>query len=154
MKLLRCLILPSAVINLLTAIATLIVTIVLNTSQGVFYPWLIAISIVFLINGIVFFFVENMSRRLEAVEERLGKQIDKAKTKKEPKPYIAKSTFSVGQTVMLVDFVTVDGKTFRKNSFGKIAKQISDDVYSVLFDEDRSRTYLISAEYLKGLSDL
>lgn len=146
MKVFKYSILALALFNVVAAIVALAT--MAFTEQ---YFLSILISIAFLMNGVAFFFIGILAKRLEILG---APYIETTKKKKELKSPTFNSKFVEGETVALKNFITLDEHTFRKNSFGKIAKVISAETYSILFDEDPTRTYIIQEHNLKKMSEL
>ena len=148
MKRLTFLILPLALLNFATAIVAIVVAIVLKDQ-----PWLIPLGAVFVVNGIAFLYISNLSKRLNGLEMWFAQKSGKPKHAKEVKPPVFNSAYSVGQMVMLKNYLTIDDHTFRKNASGKIIKVVDREIYKVLFDEDPTKTYIIQESQLRELSD-
>ena len=148
MKRFAFLILPLMFLNFAAAVVAIIVAIVLKDR-----PWLIPLAVVFVINGVAFLYLSNLNSRLNNLEIWFTQKGGKPKHAKEVKPPVFNSTYSVGQMVMLKNYLTIDDHTFRKNASGKIIKVVDREIYKVLFDEDPTKTYIIQESQLKELSD-
>ena len=135
-------------LNFALAVVAIIVAIILKDQ-----PWLIPLAVVFVINGVAFLYISSLNNRLNELEIWFKQKSGNAKRTKEVKPPVFHSTFSVGQPVMLKNFLTIDDHTFRKNASGKIVKVLNREVYSVLFDEDPSKAYVIQEKQLKEYSN-
>ena len=149
MSKIRYLIISFVILNFAAALAAIIVAFVLQDQ-----PWLIPISVVFIINGIGFFFVYGLNHRLEVLEAWLVKSTKSPKRKVTKKPPVLTANYSIGQSVVLKNFFTVDEHTFRKNACGKITKIVGPRTYLILFDEDPTKPYLVPESQLKDLSEL
>lgn len=149
MKRFAFLILPLMFLNFAAAVVAIIVAIVLKDQ-----PWLIPLAVVFVINGVAFLYLSNLNSRLNNLEIWFTQKGGKARHTKEVKPPVFNSTYSVGQMVMLKNYLTIDDHTFRKNASGKIIKVVDREIYKVLFDEDSTKTYIVQESQLKEFSDL
>lgn len=151
MKRFAFLILPLMFLNFALAVVAIIVVIILKDQPQ---PWLIPLAVVFVINGIVFLHINSLNNRLNNLEIWFAQKSGKSKHVKEVKPPVFNSTYSVGQMVMLKNYLTIDDHTFRKNASGKIIKVVDREIYKVLFDEDSTKTYIVQESQLKEFSDL
>ena len=151
MKRIAFLILPLMFLNFALAVVAIIVVIILKDQPQ---PWLIPLAVVFVINGIVFLHINSLNNRLSNLEIWFAQKSGKSKHVKEVKPPVFNSTYSVGQMVMLKNYLTIDDHTFRKNASGKIIKVVDREIYKVLFDEDSTKTYIVQESQLKEFSDL
>ena len=138
-------------LNFALAVVAIIVVIILKDQPQ---PWLIPLAVVFVINGIVFLHINSLNNRLSNLEIWFAQKSGKSKHVKEVKPPVFNSTYSVGQMVMLKNYLTIDDHTFRKNASGKIIKVVDREIYKVLFDEDSTKTYIVQESQLKEFSDL
>ena len=151
MKRFAFLILPLMFLNFALAVVAIIVVIILKDQPQ---PWLIPLAVVFVINGIVFLHINSLNNRLNNLEIWFAQKSGKSKHVKEVKLPVFNSTYSVGQMVMLKNYLTIDDHTFRKNASGKIIKVVDREIYKVLFDEDSTKTYIVQESQLKEFSDL
>ena len=158
MKKPRLIITILAIANFVAVIVYFIAFVVsLDAKSNVLY-WAIPAIIFSLINGFVLLLIGNLSNRLSLIEEALDKKSGKNKAVglKPKKDYIhndkVNNLFSVGESVMLTNFITIDGYTFKRGAPGTIVDVLDTGSYLVKFDEQPGNKYLVKEGDLKSIS--
>ena len=144
-----------ATINVLGAIACLIIMFISMNSGDAFWPTYIPISVSLFVNAIVFAFIDDLGGRVDKLEDTLKRNnifLENPKKEvvetKEPQ-----TVFRAGEPIKLKNKININGKEFGIDSSGMVVNKKENNVYVVEFDNDRGNNYDVSGTDLKSFFD-
>ena len=144
-----------ATINVLGAIACLIIMFISMNSGDAFWPTYIPISVSLFVNAIVFAFIDDLGGRVDKLEDTLKKNnifLEEPKKEvveaKEPQ-----TVFRAGEPIKLKNKISINGKEFDIDSSGMVVSKKENNIYVVEFDNDRGNNYDVSGTDLKSFFD-
>ena len=145
MKSLKGLISVLSTINILGAIACIIIMFYSKSEGNTYWPTYIPIAISLVINALVFAFIGDLGDRVDKIEaalEKSGIEIN-PKKKETPKSYTPQTEFRVGEPI----------REKSSNRSGIVIEKQDNNIYIVEYDDDRGNTTQISGEELKSYFD-
>lgn len=143
-----------ATINVLGAVACIIIMFISMSSGDAFWPTFIPISASLLLNAIVFAFIDDLAGRVDRIEDLLKrKEITFDEEKQEQEPRETQTVFRPGEPVKLKNKITIDGIDFEQDALGMVKIKKENNIYVVEFDEKREKTYEVSGSDLKSFFD-
>ena len=143
-----------ATINVLGAVACIIIMFISMSSGDTFWPTYIPISASLFLNAIVFAFIDDLAGRVDKIEDLLKKKgISAEEEKEKQEPREVQTVFRPGEPVKLKNKVNINGIDFEENASGMIKFKEENNIYVVEFDEKRGETYEVSGLDLKSFFD-
>ena len=143
-----------AAINVLGAIACLVIMFVSKSTGDAFWPTYIPVSVSLFVNAIVFAFIDDLAGRVDKIEEILKvKGITLEELNKKPEPKEQQTVFRPGEPIKLKNKIEINGKTIEENSSGMVITKHENNDYTIELDEDRGNLLKVSGADLKSFFD-